>query len=66
VEKSPSGSAGIAAEKSENRKGMVTVLKETVVYEPPALVEAGDFEKVTLGPRGWGFEIDVRCLVWCD
>lgn len=39
---------------------------ETSVYEPPAFVEVGEFEKVTLGPRGWGFEFDVRCLVWCD
>lgn len=47
-------------------KELVYVIDETTVYEPPALVEAGEFEKVTLGPRGWGFEFDVRCLIWCD
>ncbi|MCP3803399.1 lasso RiPP family leader peptide-containing protein [Allokutzneria sp. A3M-2-11 16] len=39
---------------------------DILAYEPPALVEAGEFSKVTLGPKGWGFEWDVRCLTWCD
>ncbi|GCE02319.1 lasso RiPP family leader peptide-containing protein [Embleya hyalina] len=31
-------------------------------YELPQLVEAGDFDQVTMGPRTWGFDYRGKCL----
>ncbi|GAB2791451.1 hypothetical protein GCM10027199_79370 [Amycolatopsis magusensis] len=52
--------------KARLAKELVTVSNESTVFEAPALVEVGEFDKVTLGSRGWGFEPGVRCLIWCD
>ncbi|MFI6695112.1 keywimysin-related RiPP [Streptomyces sp. NPDC050433] len=40
--------------------------EETTTYEAPALVPAGDFAEVTLGPTGRGFEWDWRCFAACN
>lgn len=37
---------------------MMEQTTETQVYEPPALVEAGDFAEVTAGPTGFGEQDD--------
>ncbi|QFU91026.1 lasso RiPP family leader peptide-containing protein [Amycolatopsis sp. YIM 10] len=54
------------AESPPSEKELVFVNNESTVFEAPALIEVGDFDKVTLGSRGWGFEPGVRCLIWCD
>ncbi|NJP65872.1 lasso RiPP family leader peptide-containing protein [Streptomyces sp. ventii] len=33
----------------------------TSLYEAPALIEAGDFTKVTLGRVSWGFDSSMLC-----
>lgn len=39
---------------------------ETVVYEPPMLQEVGDFQELTLGKGGGGFDSYWECLYFCD
>jgi hypothetical protein len=35
-------------------------------YTPPALVAAGDFADITLGPTGGGFDHGWKCLAFCN
>lgn len=44
---------------------MIAAEQELAVYEPPALVEVGNFAKVTLGRPNWGFENDWSCIMFC-
>ncbi|MFI1869474.1 lasso RiPP family leader peptide-containing protein [Streptomyces jumonjinensis] len=36
--------------------------EEAVAYEPPELIEAGDFTEVTLGRPNWGFDSVWTCV----
>ena len=39
--------------------------REMAAYEPPTLVEVGEFMTVTLGRPSWGFERDWTCVMFC-
>jgi len=40
---------------------------DLLLYTPPALVIAGDFAKITLGPSSaGGFDVSWACFAFCD
>ncbi|MGR3935387.1 lasso RiPP family leader peptide-containing protein [Streptomyces sp. Rer75] len=38
---------------------------ETITYEAPAIVDAGDFTEVTLGGGGGGADWEGLCWIFC-
>jgi hypothetical protein len=38
---------------------------ETTVYESPAMIDAGEFDEVTLGGGGRGYDYDKECWIFC-
>ncbi|GAB2791445.1 lasso RiPP family leader peptide-containing protein [Amycolatopsis magusensis] len=41
------------------------MIEETTVYEPPAMTAVGEFDEVTLGGGGRGYEYNKQCLIFC-
>lgn len=41
------------------------MIEDVDTYEPPSMSDAGEFDEVTLGGGGRGYDYDKECWIFC-